>query len=551
MAARRRFDAISIGHGEESLEAATAADVLVAWLLHNGKGAQPDARALAERALRIKRARTQSSAIERATSLKNLAEVVIDAGDYRQAVPLLTEAIALREKAADDPGVVDALSDLTYALTLSEQYPEAREAVERSLATAERVFKKDNEKTAGVFERQVLLLQKEGKYSEARPPLERALRIRELDGTTGLKLAETLNLSGEQAWFEGRIPAALDGYRAAVAALQKACADDHPRLSEYLRNLAVAMATLGDLEGSVVQSQRALDIAQRVLGPDHPQVAAILNDLALRRKDLGELQEARRLFEMALGLAVRRFGSNHDWVATFVHNLALLNAQIGDLAEAKRLEARAVAIWERLLGSSHPYVATALESLAVVLSDQRRDVEARPLYERALTIRERALPPEHRDLAKTRIRLATTLLRLGNTGRAMRLSNLGLKSLEAGGDAHDLDLAWGLMTTGDLEFSTGDYESARQHQERALALLRETLGDSNPGTAEARFDLARTLASAGAPSQALAYALEAEAARRDHVRLTLRDLAERQSLAYAAQQTGGLDLRRVALAIPC
>jgi CHAT domain-containing protein/predicted negative regulator of RcsB-dependent stress response len=543
-AARALVAARTATNGERSPEVAAAQDGLVEALLRNGKGTQPSTLELAQRLVRGKEADLAPDALDLPRSLRNLGDVLVAAGEYQNAIPLFRRALAIRENARgkNDVSVAESLDDLAYVLLLIQRYEEARQTLDRALATQEPLLDASHQSIARTLERFGLLFHKQASYAAARPVLERALTIRESAGPGNPDLPETLYLYGDQFWFEGNFPTARDFYVRAAGAAETTCGEGHPRLAVYLRNVAAALAVIGDLSGAITTGERGLRIAVAQLGADDPEVAMTLNGLGIRKKSLGNYAEARELYERALAIATRRFGRDHDLVATLVHNLAVLSAEIGDFAEAKRQEDRAVAIWERVFEPGHPFVATAVTTLADALSDQGRYVEARALYERALAIREQKLQPGHRDLASTQMDVARTLFRLGEVRRAMDLSERALASLERRDIPDDLTLARAAVTRADLELASGDSVSARAHYERGLAIRERILGKSNPLVAEARSGLGAALARLGDNHDAFEQALQAEAIGRTHLTLTLRYLSERQSLGYAAKRPKALDL---------
>jgi CHAT domain-containing protein/tetratricopeptide (TPR) repeat protein len=543
-AARGRVAASKASHGDTSLQTATAEDALVEALVNNGKANQPSTRELAQRVIQAKETLVGPNAVALAPSLRNLARVSVLTGELQQAILFLRRAVSLLDRGRDagDITVAESLDDLAYALISSQRYEEAKRELERALSVKETTLGPSHGTVARTLELLGLSLQKQGNYPSARPLLERAIAIRRSLGQERTDSAETLYLYGDQLWFEGDFAGARESYLSAVEVAETSCGQGHPRLSVYLRNAGAAMAALGDLNGAVDAAERALRVAEANLGVDHPEVAMILNGLAIRKKNLGRYAEARNIYERGMRIATQRFGDSHDLVATFSHNLALLNAEIGDVAEAKRQEDQAVAIWERLLGRGHPFVATALDSLAEVLGEQGRDAEARVLFERALAIREQTLKPGHHDLAITQMNLARTLFRLGRVTRAADLSTRALASLENQNTQDNLELARATLIRADLELSSGDYDSARRHYERGLAMRERILGRSNPAVAEARYDLGKVLALTGDRSGAFEQALEAEEIGRSHVNVTLRYLPERQSLSYAAKRPRSLDL---------
>jgi CHAT domain-containing protein len=529
--------------GQKSLEAATAADLLVEVLLRNGKGAQASTLELARQVVGIKETVRGPDAIELAPSLRSLGNVLVQSGKYQEAVPPLQRALRLLERTqgAHQLSVAESLDDLARALIEINRFEEAGQALNRALQIKETIAALNDDSVARTLEGLARLFHKQGNYADARPLLERAMPIRESSHSDNLDLAETFDLYGEQLWFEGNLSGARGMYARAVAVAETSGQRGVAWLPAYLRHLASTKAILGDLEGAVATGERALQVAEASLGSDHLEIVANLNDLAVRKKSLGDYAAARALYERALQIAIRRFGPYHDYVATLYLNLARLNGEIGDFAEARRQHDRAIAIWERLLGREHPFVATALDSLAEVLSDQGRDAEARPLYERALAIRMRTLKPEHHDLALTQMSLARTLFRVGSVSRAAELSARGLASLERQ-DTDDLELARALVMRADLERAWGDFTNARAHYERGLMIREQVLGESSPLVAEAHFGLAEALVGLDESGAAFEEALKAETIGRGHLSITLRYLPERQSLSYAAKRPRGLDL---------
>jgi hypothetical protein len=93
-----------------------------------------------------------------------------------------------------------------------------------------------------------------------------------------------------------------------------------------------------------------------------------------------------------------------------------------------------------------------------------------------------------------------------------------------------------------LQSNRGDSAAARDYYDRALAIRAKVFGPSHPLYAEAQSGLAFALAGVGDRGAALRLASLVEATGRDHLRLMLRSLPERQALNYAAARPRGLDL---------
>jgi tetratricopeptide (TPR) repeat protein len=136
----------------------------------------------------------------------------------------------------------------------------------------------------------------------------------------------------------------------------------------------------------------------------------------------------------------------------------------------------------------------------MLLSTQGEYESARPLYERALETLEGALGRDHPSLAPI----------LGDSALALA--------------------------------SSGALEAARSHYEHALETQEAAVGADHPEVALILNNLGRLQLHTGERAAALAAGLRSEGITRNHLRLTIRSLPERQALRYAAARVSGLDL---------
>ena len=139
-------------------------------------------------------------------------------------------------------------------------------------------------------------------------------------------------------------------------------------------------------------------------------------------------------------------------------------------------------------------------NLADVLSRTGEDDRAKQLYERAVTIWERSLGVDHP-------RVATGL---GNLAR--------------------------------FYLRTGSYQEPGLLLVRALAIQEKALGPDHPDVALTLSSRAELEAHNGAAREAFATAVRAEALNREHLRLTIGSLPERQALSYASSLPSTLSL---------
>jgi CHAT domain-containing protein/tetratricopeptide (TPR) repeat protein len=385
-------------------------------------------------------------------------------------------------------------------------------------------------------------LQRKGDYAGAGQCIRLAITIQRGTFADHPVFVETLNLFALQQWYEGNLAASRSAGEHAVFLARRSLRPDHPMIPRSLTYLAGTLIDLGDLEEGRRILEQALAVAERSFGIGHFETWAYLNDLAVADLYRGAYPPARALFDRALHVAEGRLGAWNDRVATTLNNLALVDARLGDYESARRENAQATDIWEGILGKNHAFVARALMDLATVHREQGAADEALPLLERALSIRRQALVPGHRDIASTLADIAVTSSQLGEMAAAEEAANEAISIWERA-DAPDApEFATALALLGDLHRTLGHLDQSQRYYERALAIDLKVLGAAHPDVAATQMGLARTFAAAGNPLAAVDLAARAESTAREHLRLVLRYLPQRQALTYALSRPRGLDL---------
>jgi CHAT domain-containing protein/tetratricopeptide (TPR) repeat protein len=526
---------------------ANAMDLLVEALVLNGRAAGMRARELAELAVQTRGRGGSVEPSSLATSLRNLGDVLFQAGDFQLAAARYREALALIER-SPDPATSDVgeiLDRLARTLTEAGRYDEALELANRAVALREQSPDRTGVGIARTLQVRGRLVQLKAEYARALPDFQRAVALHEAVHSQHPETAAALTFLGAALFDMGDLLQARDVLTRAVSMAEATLRREHPDIAWSARKLAAALMSLGDLAGARSMGERALMIDERAFGFDHPRVADQLNDLANTLLVQGEYSAARLLYERSLNITEKRYGSDHFAVGTTVYNLANLLGSLGDLSEARRQFQRAIQIWTRAMGPEHPSIATALSTLAGTLADEGLHQEARTYLERALVIRERAVGPDHPLVASTLEELSVSLAMLGFGRRSSELSARSLRIREEIGAPRGL--AGSLEVHARLLAQQGDYRGARQSYQRALEIRRPLFLNAHPTIARTEVALAAVEAHLGDWDDALARALRGEAIGRDHLRLTLGSLAERQALDFAATRPRGLEL---ALSLP-
>src|SRR5690606_28857914 len=114
---------------------------------------------------------------------------------------------------------------------------------------------------------------------------------------------------------------ALEGFRGALARIERAYGHEHTEVAAILNNMGAAynaLARLGELEATI---DEALRIYRDVLGPEHPEQALLLTNLGNLRFRQGDVAGAAAAHREALAIKERDLGPEHPDLATFLNNL--------------------------------------------------------------------------------------------------------------------------------------------------------------------------------------------------------------------------------------
>ncbi|MGB8899012.1 MAG: tetratricopeptide repeat protein [Methylocella sp.] len=358
-----------------------------------------------------------------ATSLNNLAYLLLNQGDFAGPQPLFERALAIREKVLgpEHPDTATSFNSLAGLLEAQGDLTGARPLYERALAIREKVLGPEDPDTATSLNNLALLLQVQGDLAGARPLLECALAICEnLLGPEHPDTAISLDSLARLLQAQGDLAGARPLHERALAIFEKALGPEHPHTATSLNNLANLLRAQGDLAGARPLNERALAIKEKVLGPEHPDTATTLNNLACLLRDTGHPQEAEPLFHRAIAIGEKVLGPDHPGVATGYSNLACLLRDAGRENESESLFLRAIAIGEKALGPDHPLTQRYQSHYARLLLAGRPD-QALLLAESALATHARINGPNH-PWTKDSVRVAAEALdALGRAGEAAAL----------------------------------------------------------------------------------------------------------------------------------
>ncbi len=417
---------------------------------------------LAERAVQSRIQANGADDLALSGSLRNLGDVLVEAGQYQAAVEPLTRALVIRQAAlgSEHSDIAEDLDHVARALVAADHLDEALRAATRATQIREKTLEPTDARIARSLEIQAVVLQRNGDHTNARLAFERAVALREVAQSSSPELAESLSLLGEQLWFEGEVVRAKEYCIRALSLAEESLRPGHPGLALHLRRLALALNDLGEVVPARELRQRALAIAETALGSAHPVTALQMNDLANSLYSQGDYPQALPIFERALK-AYGLLGPDSAGAIAASYNMGIVTADLGDYAEAEQFYLHAIAAWTRLHGTGHPFVAYGLVGLGDVRQVMGRYEEARQLYEQALAIREAKLGPNALDVARLLTTLAKTLLDSDQAALAFERSSRAVDIWTRSNAQDNPDYAEALSLRAAIQARMGDLASAR------------------------------------------------------------------------------------------
>jgi tetratricopeptide (TPR) repeat protein len=448
--------------------------------------------------VRARRAEAAANA-EAATAEKTAAFLesvfhVSDPGESRgsevTARELLDHAVAdIDTQLVDQPRVRGRLlASMGNAYRQLGLYREARPLLEQAVTLERSALGPDDPRVARSHYVLAGLLRRLGEFDAARGHYQEALVIRERGGNpddTAVSLTGLANLEVDV----NRLAEASALYRRALVITAQSAGSGSPRYAAQLSGLALAQWRLGEADSARAMLERVVAIQRRTLAPDNLDLAWSLSVLGAFYADGDQTARARALGEEALAVQERAFGPDHTDVAETLDVLANLSRRDRAFAQALALHERALAIWEKAVGADHPTCAMALDNVARDLASVGRVAEAIPAAERARGILARTLPVGHRSRTYNQVNLAIIYRDAGQLARArVGLEEaLAVRTRAFGDDSREvLEVE---IELGRLSRMQGRRVEARGHLERALKIAEEQ-NEPAEAVAEIRGELA-------------------------------------------------------------
>jgi eukaryotic-like serine/threonine-protein kinase len=384
---------------------------------HENRGNQVTARELLDSGAKRLQAGLQGQPATKAALLSTVGAVYDSLGQYKEALPILTESLTL-QPLSDDKSRVETLLELGRARIGAGDLSGAEEPLQQALHLSQSDFGAAGQESGRSLWTLAQLRYQQDRFFDARQLYNRSLNILETTAAPPTDISALLDdlanvYADEQQWA-----LAKQTYERALEIDRRVLGDDHPRVASRLNNLAIVAENMGDLKLAESLFLDAIRRNERAYGDRHPETGAARGNYGLLLQREGRLAEAEPLLRSALGVELSLYGPGNYNVAYARVSLAILLHDQGNLAAAETEFRQALAIYDKTLPATHQYRAALLMHFARLLVDRGKAVEALALGAQSLGIWNATSPASSPYTAQAQAIHAYALAHLGKPHEA-------------------------------------------------------------------------------------------------------------------------------------
>jgi tetratricopeptide (TPR) repeat protein len=349
------------------------------------RGNQVTARELLDSGAKRLQAGLQDQPATKAALLSTVGAVYDSLGQYKVALPILTESLALQPRSHDKSRIATLL-ELGSARFHASDLNGAEAPLQDALHLSQSEFGAGSQESGRALWALGQLRYRQDRLVDAKELYNRSLNILETAGAPATDVSALLDdlaqvYAGEQQWA-----LAKQTYERALEVDRRVLGDDHPRVAMRLNNLAVVAQNIGDLKLAETLYRDAIRRDELAYGDQHPETGAGRGNYGLLLQREGRLAEAEPLLRGALDVVLKLYGPDNYNVGYARVSLAMLWHDEGKLSESETEFRQALAVYDKTLPANHQYRAAALMHFARLLVDRGKPIEALDTSQQSLKI---------------------------------------------------------------------------------------------------------------------------------------------------------------------
>ncbi|HME40558.1 MAG TPA: tetratricopeptide repeat protein, partial [Steroidobacteraceae bacterium] len=349
------------------------------------RGNQVTARELLDSGAKRLEAGLQDQPATKAALLSTVGAVYDSLGQYKEALPILTESLKLQPQ-SHDKSHITTLLELGTARSGAGDLSGAEAPLQEALRVSQSEFGASSQESGRALWALGLLRYEQGRFVDAKQLYNQSLNILESTSAPVTDISELLDDLAQVYVSQQQWSLAKQTYERALEVDRRVLGDDHPRVAMRLNNLAVVAQNISDLKLAEALFRDAIRRDERAYGDKHPETGAALSNYGLLLQREGRLAEAEPLLRKALDIVLKLYGPDNYKVAYARVSLAMLLHDQGNLSESETQFRQALAVYDKSLPANHQYRASALMHLARLLVDRGKPAEALAKSEESLHI---------------------------------------------------------------------------------------------------------------------------------------------------------------------
>jgi len=334
---------------------------------------------------------------ETARTMKELADLLENAGEHKAAIALMQTAVRVQKKIhgnAPHPALFEAINDLAVLYYREQRYEEWEAGILEALAMARRLYGDKHAAVSDVLSSFAVVLQMRGELARSEATYREVLAMqRSLFGDVNPEVAFTLSSLAEIQYARGDTRDGFASLNESLHMYQRLFPGDHPEVARAMNRVGFRLTMAGDYAGADRELKAALAMRRRLLGNSHPDIGSSLMNLAILEAATGKFTDAERDGRQAREIFTATLAPS-DWyiaVAESAEGAALTG--LGDYSQAERLLSHGYGML-----NADRSVTAAYRTLAKQYLDRLHQAERRGMAShRASSASARAIAPVARE----------------------------------------------------------------------------------------------------------------------------------------------------------
>ncbi len=399
-------------------------------------------------------------------------------GENLTALDLMERGTQRIEELADQPEVqANMMHIIGHVYRNLGDLEQALPMLQQALELKESIYDPSNPEIAESHFQLGILLHDMGDFRGATPHFEKAVEIYRMnpDHLSPEYAASLENMSGVYD-ARGNYQYAEELHRESLRIRLSLFGPDNAQIARNHFGIGFLRYRQGDLDGAINEFRKALAIIRSHEMEDTPFGGQVLRELGNRLIDVGAFGEADDLLNEVLQIDLRIHGMNHMDTGLTLRALAALNYNRGDYPAADSLYDEAIDILQKAIGYQNPLVGIVMQDQGDLYIQTGDYIKAEKVLRESLTIFENAARVSPLRIITARQKLGATLVKLQQFEEAeeLLLESLATASeMAAGNEDNEQLVVRSLEELVVLYIEWGRLEQSEQYRAQLAGILGE------------------------------------------------------------------------------